>query len=173
MAISFSSDDRLLTAAEVDRILGSPPGRKYALMKRPWDAFPDVIKLGRSSRWLASAVYAWIERQITQSGEIKMHTTHQMPTSPEKRVSPGAAAPATDIAAMRTMYETGASLDETCREFRISKTRLSKLLKEVGTTIRKPGRKPETVLSSGLHVQRSPWPSYRPSVTPRPHESTI
>ena len=46
------------------------------------------------------------------------------------------------LAALRTDYESGQNLDTLCKQYRMGKSRLSKVLREAGAKMRQPGRRP-------------------------------
>lgn len=61
-----ASEDRLIRLSEVLSIVGLGPSRVYELIAAPTpDRFPPPVKVGRSSRWLASEVHAWVARQVS------------------------------------------------------------------------------------------------------------
>jgi predicted DNA-binding transcriptional regulator AlpA len=132
-------EDRLLSGPTVDRLLDSCRSRKYALMKRPFDPFPSPLRVGRSSRWLASLVFAWINRQAKNEEHpgkvsgVRLEGEHSRGESLSLSV-------ALNIQHMKQRYEAGYSLDQLCREFRIGKARLSEALRAAGAQLRKPGR---------------------------------
>jgi len=132
-------EDRLLSGPTVDRLLDSCRSRKYALMKRPFDPFPSPVRIGRSSRWIASLVFAWIYRQAKNeehSGNVSVISLEGQFSRDEPLVF----STALNIQYMRQRYEAGYSLDQLCREFRIGKSRLSEALRAAGAQLRKPGR---------------------------------
>jgi len=132
-------EDRLLSGPTVDRLLDSCRSRKYALMKRPFDPFPAPLRIGRSSRWLASLVFAWIARQVidVECGN-RMSDIHLEGFG--SKGAPSSLCIVFDIQRMKQRYEAGFALDQICREFRIGKARLAEALRAAGTQIRKPGR---------------------------------
>ena len=155
MAINKEVEDRALNAPTVDYVLGSCRSRKYALMKRPIDPFPQPIRIGRSSRWLASAVFGWLARQSGRPVEDK--DVLVLASKPKPGSSDTVVSIAPDIAEMKELYESGLTLDELCKRFRIGKGRLSARLRAEGTVMRAPGRSGLTTPKAAAS-ERHPWP---------------
>lgn len=55
------TDDTLMTLPQVLAAVGLKKSKVYELIKN--QQFPEPVKLGRLSRWSASAISAWIEEQ--------------------------------------------------------------------------------------------------------------
>ena len=126
--------DRWLTAAMVDEMFSLSVGRKYALMKRLIDPFPQPIRIGKSVRWLESKVLAWKNRQEQMSEVESMFADIEV--NPQIKTRPVDSR----AVAMKESYEAGASLDQICRKYRIGKQTLSDTLRAVGTQMRPVGR---------------------------------
>ncbi len=128
----------LLKGSSVDDLMEFCKSRKYALMKRPFDPFPQPIRLGRSSRWVASEVHAWLDRQINRQARSEVSIDELTLEVPTKQAS-STTSKVDGIMKMKSLYESGYTLDELCRQFNISKVRLSQALRDVGTAMRRPG----------------------------------
>lgn len=157
MSISKEVEDHALSGHTVDYIIDSCRSRKYALMKRPFDPFPQPFQMGRSNRWLASEVYAWLARQSSRS--MQGEGTLGLASTPQPSASVAAAVvPVVGTAEMKKLYESGSTLDELCRRFRIGKGRLSASLRAAGTVMRAPGRS-RLKTPKAAASERHPWPS--------------
>lgn len=157
MSINKEVEDHAFSGNTVDYIIDSCRSRKYALMKRTFDPFPPPFQMGRSNRWLASEVYAWLARQSSRSAQGE--GTLELASTPQPSASVAAAVvPVAGITEMKKLYESGSTLDELCRRFRIGKGRLSASLRAAGTVMRAPGRSRLKTLK-GTASERYPWPS--------------
>lgn len=148
--------DALARPDRVDFLLDTrSPALKYKLMRRDDDPFPKPVPgLGRMSRWSLRAVLAWLQRQQQRGGTwreddgaLNLQAAWQL-IGPSPAVSgsgvPPFQSPSPSLGELRARYESGVSLDTLCGEFRIGKARLSRLVRESGATVRRPGRPART-----------------------------
>lgn len=85
-------EDRLIPLPEVRAIVSFGTSRIYELMAAPTpDRFPPPVKVGRSSRWLASEVHAWVARQVaaTRAAPVARQVA-ATPAAPATRAAPAA-----------------------------------------------------------------------------------
>ncbi len=179
MGVNWSNGDRLLRGATVDRLIDGPRSRKYALMKRLFDPFPQSYSIGRSSRWLASEVYAWLDRRLASSPSNQPDAgldsgTPTAPLGPTDGTGASVETTSTkerpnrlDIRRARELYEAGWSADSICRELQVGKRRLLNALHDEGVAVRRPGRRNSVSMPPSTSVDR-PWPTEVPEARPVP-----
>ena len=133
----WQDGDKWLKATETAELLSINRNHLEALMNQPFDPLPKPFPFGKTRRWLASQVWAWMERRM--SGTPGNALVESVPT-PQLKEAPilGRPCPAQEL---RQLYESGMTLDAICRDKRIGKARLLVVLREAGTTLRRPGRR--------------------------------
>ena len=132
----WQDGDKWLKATETAELLSVNRNHLEVLMNQPFDPLPRPFPLGKTRRWLASQVWAWMERRMSPHLEVPSDcssTTGAMQPSFESAASPAGE--------LRQLYESGMTLDAICREKKIGKARLLPLLRGAGTNLRRPGRR--------------------------------
>ena len=101
--------------------------------------FPPGTPLDVKARRIAE-----FERSHIGPTGIAAKGTPSAPLANELPNPPLAVRPTREVslAALRTDYESGQNLDALCKQYRMGKSRLSKVLREAGAKMRQPGRRP-------------------------------
>lgn len=83
-------------------------------------------------------------RYHADQATLKAAHTSTTPSAKEPNCLPLPGVPVKEVslADLKAHYESGQSLDALCKQYRMGKSRLSKLLREMGAQMRQPGRRP-------------------------------
>lgn len=144
MSPLWKNGDMWLNATQVAKLLSVSRNSLKSLMRRFIDPLPQPFPFGQNGRWLASDVWAWMERQMSR-GNAEPPSDVASDSATEPRESAQSRSPVNDadlwVDQLKTEYELGTTLDELCRQHKVGKARLSELLRNAGVSMRKPGRR--------------------------------
>jgi predicted DNA-binding transcriptional regulator AlpA len=148
MSPLWKDGDKWLNLTQVAILMSVSKNTVKPLMERLIDPLPQPFPFGQSRRWLASQVWAWMERQMSRGSTVNHLDNLADDSATETEVSASSARAVVDadlwLNQLKTEYESGTTLDELCRQHRLGKARLSVLLRNAGAAMRRPGRRGET-----------------------------
>lgn len=155
MSPLWKDGDTWLNATQVAKLLSVSRNTLKSLMERFIDPLPQPFPFGQNRRWLASQVWTWMERQMAPSVGI-VAEIDSTDVDEHDGTGEGLTRNPHDlwIADIKSQYQSGTTLDTLCRENRIGKVRLSALLRQAGTSMRRPGRRGGTARSVDSEVQQ-------------------
>jgi predicted DNA-binding transcriptional regulator AlpA len=152
MSPLWKDGDKWLNLTQVANLISGSRNTVKPLTERFIDPLPQPFPFGQSRRWLASQVWAWMERQMSRGSTVNPLDNLADDSATETEGSAQSTQFVVDvdlwINQLKTEYESGTTLDELCRQHRLGKARLSALLRNAGAAMRKPGRRGEIAKST-------------------------